>query len=70
MVYGRAPEYTNGFKSILLIDLKSDIPDFVEIGHPIFFFFLIFLEIGQGFMRLQIVAIPNIGVLRANSPPI
>ena len=34
---GRAPEY-NGFKSILLTNLRWDMPDFFEIGHPIFFF--------------------------------
>jgi len=38
MVHGRAPQY-NGFKSILLTDLRSNIPDFIEIGHPIFLFF-------------------------------
>ena len=41
MVYGQAPEH-NGFKLIVLTDLRSDIPDFFEIGHPRFFFFSYF----------------------------
>jgi len=32
----------------------------------ILLFLFFFVDIGQGFMHLQIVAIPNIGVLRAN----
>jgi len=43
-------------------------PWFFEIGHPCSSFFPIFVEIGQGFILPQIVAIPNIGVLRASSP--
>jgi len=54
----------------LLTDMRSDILDFLRSKIPFSSFFLIFFEIGQGFMRLQIVAIPNIGVIRANFPPI
>jgi len=43
MVYGQAPEH-NGFKLIVLTDLRSDIPDFFEIGHPVFFFFSYFFK--------------------------
>jgi len=40
---------------------RSNIHGFFEIGHPIFSFFAKPLfDTGQGFMRFQMVAIPNI----------
>jgi len=59
-----------GFKLFFVFFLRSDILHFFEIGHFIFFFSPTFFEIGQGFMRHLMVAIPNIIILRGISPPI